>query len=676
MATEDKKSPKKPEITIPDDFDSEQAFLEHIRKEISLDLTYDQRNRTAGMDDAKFFSGDQWDSTVRKRRTRAKKPILSENYLISFVGQVTGSSRLNETSIKISPDRDGTAEVAEIREGLIRSIQKNSRAKAVYDNVRQNQIISAIGNFRLKAQYCTGDVFEQELLLETITNPFAVVWDRMSVDPSGRDAGHVSIFDAVSSADFKAAYPWATPTDMAGTIDSALITEGWYDNDTVRKVEHWRIRYKPRKIALLVDGSVVDITETPVEPALIAKRKDGSDYMRDADRAYAERYIVSGMDILEGPYTLWCSRVPVFRVPGWEVNEGETRHRFSLIRFMKDSQRRHNYWISVLAEKYTQSPKAIWIARANAVQGREKEWKESHISDNALLVFNDDAAEPPVRVPPVQIEPALIEQGSSALQAMRDISNIHEAGLGQQSNEVSGKAIIARQRVGELGTIIYNDTMEYAQSECGFVANELVEYFYDTARTITVIGADDKELLKAINGQGLPDITVGKYKVTATTGPSTVTRRVEAQESMNNFVNANPQVGPLIGDLLAEAQDWPMSKKIAKRLRKQTLDAVDEDELTDAEKQHLAAKGQAEQQAAAMAQNMAQKNIDKAAAEIEVDNAKAALLRAQAGAKAMDGPHKAALDATKAASLQFNDHMTAIEHAEGDKDNGKPKSGK
>ena len=40
------------------------------------------------------------------------------------------------------------------------------------------------------------------------------------------------------------------------------------------------------------------------------------------------------------------------------------------------------------------------------------------------------------------------------VQDIRDVTNRHEASMGQVSNEVSGRAITARQRVSELGDVI------------------------------------------------------------------------------------------------------------------------------------------------------------------------------------------------------------------------------
>ena len=63
-----------------------------------------------------------------------------------------------------------------------------------------------------------------------------------------------------------------------------------------------------------------------------------------------------------------------------------------------------------------------------------------------------------------------------------------------------------------------------------------------------------------------PKLTVGKYDVAVDTGPSFTTRRNAAVAGMTEFIRANPQAGPLLGDLLARNSDWPDSDEVSTRL--------------------------------------------------------------------------------------------------------------
>lgn len=623
----------------PDDFESEAEFIAYVRETYDKDAEADQVNRDEGVLDARFMAGDQWDAAVKQRRAASSKPTLTINRLPAYVAQLVGNRRLNDTGIKIIPDTGGVRRVAEVREGLIRNIQKESKAQQAYDRAFENAVIRGLGNFKIDLDYAHDDVFEQDIRISTIPNPDAIVWDRESIEPTGADAEHVFVVDTIGRKRFKDRYPEA----KAGEWNSGLNNSaGWDTSDTVQIVSFWRVRTRLREVAMFTDGSVNDVTDLPVAQWAdkVATRKDGTPMVREVHRRYAQMYLCSSQDILAGPYELPIQRVPVFRVPGWEMFIEGDRIRWGLIRFLRDPQKLHNYWRSTLAELLVSTPKAKWLASNAAVEGREEQWRKSHLSDDPLLIWNGESGAPPQRQPPVQMEPALIEQAGVAAQDIRDVSNIHEANLGQQSNEVSGKAIMARQRVGEVGSVIYQDNLNSAIEEAGRVINQLIPFVYDTPRTVKILGPDmlTEEQVKLGDPEVDPesvDITLGKYSVTVTTGPSYATRRVEAREEMMAMVNSMPEQMAVAADKIIEAQDWPGADKIAARIRR-TLPpgVIGEEDMKPEELQ--ARQEQAEQkgqmQDAHMQLEMAEKQaqIAKTQAEAQLKVAQARLAEAKA----------------------------------------------
>jgi hypothetical protein len=105
-------------------------------------------------------------------------------------------------------------------------------------------------------------------------------------------------------------------------------------------------------------------------------RSDGSPFTRDVPNRVARLYICAGNDILEGPYDYPISSLPIYRVPGWELNDGEKTHRWGLIRFLKDPQRLHNYWRSTVAEQLVAAPRNKWLATPDSVKGHEVKWRK------------------------------------------------------------------------------------------------------------------------------------------------------------------------------------------------------------------------------------------------------------------------------------------------------------
>jgi len=357
----------------------------------------------------------------------------------------------------------------------------------------------------------------------------------------------------------------------------------------------------------------------------------GAPYIRRSRVRYAESYITNGIELLGGPYRMPVPRVPVFRAVGWEVYIGQRVERFGLVRFLKDPQRMHNYWRSVVVEKLMQTPRPKWLAPSTAVEGRESAFRNAAQSDDPLLVYNGEAGTAPTLMPPAQLEDALINEAGMAAQDIRDISNLHEASLGMAGNEVSGRAITARQEIGETGVAIYQDNLNAAIEECGRVINALIPYVYDTARKVRILGADDREQLIAINSDDSIDITEGRYDVTITTGPSFATKRRQAAESMLNMVNAMPDTLAVAADKIIEAQDWPLSEEIAKRLR-MNLPAgmVDMDELSEEEQAARAAAEQAQQEEMAFVRAEREAEIGMKQAQSEDYRARAADAAARA----------------------------------------------
>jgi hypothetical protein len=337
------------------------------------------------------------------------------------------------------------------------------------------------------------------------------------------------------------------------------------------------------------------------------------------------------------------------------------------VRFLRDPQRLHNYWRSVIAERLMQSSRARWLVSDMAVAGREKEWRSAHLRDDPLMVWNQDSGAPPVPVPPAQLEPALINEANTSSQDIKDVSNIHEASLGQQSNEVSGKAIIARQRVGETGTVVYHDNLNSAIEQCGRVCNELISVVYDTARIVKILGSDGEAALKSINDPDDPesvDLTSGKYSVTLSTGPSYTTKRVEAAESMMSFINAAPQAFAVAADLIVEAQDWPGAEKISKRL-KAAMPPQPDDEPTPEQQQAMQAAAQKQAMAEEFQLEMAKAELRKANAEASEAEARAELARAQAHNVMSDIHNDVILAESKVRSTVLHDTLDTITVADG-----------
>lgn len=664
---------KKPNIRLPEEYEDDAQFLEEMREIYSDNESAEFDNHLAGAEDLAFFVGDQWDDTVKQKRIAARKPVLTINRLPAFVAQIMGSRKLNETVVKILPDNGGTIAIAKVREGLMRSIQQQSKADFAYDNALLGGVVCGVGNFQLVLEYETNDVWDVSIRIRPIADHFAVLWDRTMIESTGSDAGNSFVMQTMPLKEFYTRWPWATPSDvMERRFPAELYRSSWFTRNDVRVVDYWRMRTHERVLALMSDGSTQDITDEESTDKLsqIASRPDGSPFIRKVQKPFAQRYVCSGLDVLEGPYELPIDRIPVFRVPGWEIRIGDTVHRWGLIRHMKDPQRLHNYWRSAIAEKIMRSPKNTWTAADTAVAGREQAWRNANTSDDPLLIWNAESGNEPKRQDPIQVEDALIAQAEITTQDLKDVSNIHEANLGMPSNEVSGAAINARVRVSDTGTAIYQDNLSKAIEECGRVTNDLIPLVYDTPRIIKVIGEDSKELMTAINQTGNKDsdITVGKYSVTASTGPSTATKRQESAQAMMALATAMPQTLAVAPDLLVQAQDWPMADKLAERFRK-TLPPglLEPDEMSPAVQQAQQASSEKQSQADQLMQQDAAAKYMTSTSQSALNFARARNYETAADAVPIKVQNESVTTASEAANRELQGHLDTIKVATGGK---------
>lgn len=639
-------------VRAPAGFKNEDDFLDEMRRRYEWGYGYNEHNIIAGKEDAKFTVGDQWDPVVKQRRQDAKKPVLTFNRLVAFMAQLVGNRLMNETEIRVFPDKAGTKEIANIREGLIRSIFKNSSADFARDEAGKYQVVCGEGYFNLCMEYAGDDVFEQEIKLRPVVDPYSVVLDPLAIEPSGEDAEWGFIGDDIPQQEFRRRWPWAAEVGFLG--EKQWNTSGfWVGEDTIRIVSYWRMVTEGTKLlALYTDGTVHDVTDMEDFEYLpfVETRSDGSPFTREVPKRFAQLYVCSGNNILEGPHDYPISSIPVYRVPGWELNDGEKTHRWGIIRFLKDPQRLHNYWRSTVAEQLVAAPRNKWLTTADAVKGHEAKWRKAPSSDDPFLYYND-GENPPTHIPPPGIDAALVNEAAISTQDMKDISNIHEAAMGMPSNEVSGKAIQQRQMVSDVGSYIYVDRRRIADTRCAKNINELISYIYDTKRTITIIGRDDKTAVQIINDPSDPnsDITIGKYGLTVDVGPASETKRTLANEQMMGFVNAMPQSAAVVMDLIAEAQDWPKSGEFAKRFKMLLPPGtVPEDEMTPEMKAMQAGAAEKAALEEQLAQALQQAEIAKKTGDAKNAEARANLALAQA--------YKAVLDAnSRAADVKSKD---------------------
>jgi hypothetical protein len=622
--------------------------MKDARDLFAADLMADQENRLEAMADLKFLAGEQWDAQMKAARDASGRPCMTFNRLKQYANSVTGDMRLNPPSIKVRPvDNGADVKTAEIYTGLIRNIEAQTDGAQAYLTGATNAVHCGEGWFGLTYDYVE-DSFDMELGFRRISNPFAVVCDAGATDPTRADAKHMFVTDLYTQAEFKARWPKAS---MAG-FDSGN-TEGWgqwKQGDFVRVAEYWKRSKTVRKLVLCVDQFVLDVTDMEdADAAAIIQMHGGMARERKAEGSKVTSCLMSGMEELDDA-TVWPGRyIPLIRVAGQEINVGERIVRSGIIRDARAPQQLYNFQRTAMAEMIAMAPKAKWLVTPAMIAGVEAHWSAANTSNQAYLPYNaDKTAGVPQRIAPDMPNANLVQDAQLAAMDIEATIGIYREGLGRESNAISGKAILSRQREGDTGTFLYMDNLATAVTQAGRVLIDVLPKVYDTPRIVRTLGEDGSEDFVEINttlpdGTKANDISAGRYDVVASVGPSFSTRREEARESMMAFMQAVPQAAAVTADLMAKAMDWPGADGISDRLHKMAV-AQGIAEPTDEEKQEMAQRpqqpqqpdpnlllAQAEQMKAQAAMAKVQTDAQIAQAHNEIEHAKIDLERGKLG---------------------------------------------
>lgn len=565
------------------------ALLKQARDMFEKCQSAENETREMALDDVRFAKlGEQWPDQVKKQREIERRPCLTINKLPSFIRQVVNDARQNKPSIKVRPvDSSGDRKTAEIVAGLIKNIEYTSNADVAYDTAIECAVTGGFGYFRVGLDYAYDNSFEMDLSIERVLNPFSVYGDPNSTAADSSDWDVAFIIDRIPRAEFKRKYGDKATVDFeASAWKDAGAT--WLTDETVLVAEYWTREEVTSTVVKTSDGKVFSQEQMETDPDLSAALEVGAIEIvgtRETKTHKVTQVIMSGIDVLET--NDWPGRfIPIVPVYGDEFAIDGKRYFRSLINHAKDAQRMFNYWRSTSTELVALAPRVPFIGPKGAFD-EDDGWDTANTSSHSYLEYSGPVS--PQRQP-LDTGPAggALQEAMNASDDMKAIIGMYDASLGARSNETSGRAIMARQREGDVATFHFIDNLSRAIRHLGRVLIDLIPHVYSGPRVVRVIGEDGKETTAAINQQspevdkkGQPvvdemgqavmamhDLTAGKYDLTVDSGPSFTSRREEAAMQMTEFLRAVPQAAMVLGGPMAKNMDWPGADEIAEKLEK------------------------------------------------------------------------------------------------------------
>lgn len=576
--------------------EQEREFLEDILAKFKRAEDFEREDRRRAAEDLSFRSGEgQWPDSVKIEREQAGQPCLTINRVRAAVKQVVNEARRNRPAIKVVPVEDSDKDKAEIIAGMVRQIESESRAQMVYLPAFDSTVAGGFrGSWRVVTRYCDDEGFDQEIRLLPIQSPFAVYWDPDSKELDRADAKWCFVVEEMSKALFKERYPDKTPSDWTGEYAGEL-RNGWMSDRTVRVAEYWCIEEGTERVISQLENG-----ETAEGEAEAFAMPDGSVARAVNTRTIRDKlvvsYKVSGHAVLENAKEFPSKHIPIISCEAPREWEDGRLRGVSLIRDAKDPQRMYNYWQTTITEKVALAPKAPFLVTPKQIEGLDGFWKAANRANLPYLPFNPDPSNPgaPQRQQPAFVNAAELQQAGQAIDDIKATTGIYDASLGARSNETSGRAIMARQQEGDTSTYDYMDALSVAIERTGRIVVDMIPRVYNTRRAIRILNEDETVVASVINDSPETELT-GRYDVRVEVGPSYSTKRMEARDSMMQFVQAVPKAGEVGADVIARNMDWPGADELAKRFKKTLPPGIaDEDPKNMTPEQQQEMQSQAE----------------------------------------------------------------------------------
>lgn len=553
------------------------TMLERYR--VSRDACADAYQRCA--DDIRFVTvpGAQWDGYWRNNR--GDRPMYEFPKLMAHVRMTCNEIRKNRPQGKVRATNDSDTGLAEIMQGLCRSIEAESNAESAYDSAIESAVMGGFGAWRICTRYEKDRGFNQSLEIEPIRNPFGVTFDPAAVKLDRSDARYVFVEQTMSREEFRARWPDAVEDGLEDAAYASARSNGWVQKETVRVAEYWYKEPIERELLQLSNGAVVYRDELAVSDEELAAGGIQIVKSRAVESHRVMMRLTNGVQWLDKAEEFPSRHIPI--VPVWgtiTMVDGEEYWQ-GMVRPAKDAQRLHNMHRTAMIEAVAKAPKAPFIVFQDQIEGLEPLWNRANADDMPYLPVKDTGRGYPQRANQAEVPAALIELARMDNDDIKASTGMYDATLGQQSNEISGVAISARRAQGAMSTFHFTDNLCFSIRHSYEILIDAIPRVYDTQRVVRILGQDYAEDWVQLYGVGVDpqtgevrtvnDISRGEYDVTVTTGPTYATQRQEAVEGFSQLAaqmgGAFPALQPLLAYYVMKNLDLPGGEDIADALR-------------------------------------------------------------------------------------------------------------
>lgn len=601
-----------PEGMHPLDSPGAKEHLKKLKQWWHEARTAQSDNRAEMAKDADFYDGLQWeDEDIVELAKRGQAPLVF-NRTKQFIDWILGTERRTRIESRVYPRGNADHEAAESKTKLIKYLNdvnkgRIARSRAFADSVKvgvgwlEDGIRSDPTDELLFSRYESWrNMWYDPLGLELDTSDwrylFRAKWldldvginmfpDREQAIRSAAVSHNMFVDEEMDELSFQSSFHFLTGQNTITRSGSAAFDDAFHVGERRQRVQFVECWYRvPTRVKVLRTTADADLPPEHLDSVmgLNGVDRDDQDPFQNllVERGYASVFDAIKMKVwvaifvrnallqnMASPYT--HNRFPF--TPVWGYRRDRDNAPYGQIRNMRSPQEDLN----------KRRAKALWILSTNSIIADEnafEDWDEvaEEIARPDFVLKKRQGTEVEVNRDTglAREHVNLMGQDEAFLEITAGVT---EENVGEATNAISGRAILARQTQGSVTTAALYDNQRYATQLQGEMQLSLVEQYYTAPKAIRITD-DKKAAFHQINTpQRMPNGAVAVLNDITKSAADFIVDAQDFRESvrlamfeqlMEMMQNLPPEVSIELLDLVFEMSDLPEKDELVRRMRR------------------------------------------------------------------------------------------------------------
>ena len=561
---------------------NDQVLINYIEKNYKESEKYLKEIHDDYRKKQKFcWEGKQWDEIEYNERIRNGRRTLTINMLPRYVNQILNDARLSIPTIKIKSLQVSETENNETKvralDAIVSHIQIKSNAQTVYSTALKCAISGGIGFYKLGIDYLNEESFDVGLMFERIIDPTTIFYDVNSESLDASDWSYCIIKRYFNKQEFKIKYDQDPDEVMNYDYTGHTIRNREMMNEVNKYIvyESWIKERVPMLLFETLDGRKMKMSQSEFKEQFGISAKEAQENMFIGNQRTVNDVKVYVCDIFNKvklEEKEWPGKnIPIVPIYGEEYISTDNKRKFrSAINDSMDPQIDYNVHRSAVAEMEALQPLAPLLMPKGSIAAEDKnDWEEANRKPKVFLEFDPDVGNgfKPTRMIQSQISLGERDLAAQSSNDLKETSGLSDANLGRRSNEVSGRAILARQRKGEIATYVFNDSMKNAMIYTGRCILEAIPHVYNNQQSMKIVGRDfmGNMLNKELDLKKLDFNNFGQYDVYVEIGYGTTTQRDDIKENLLLMMERlGPEAASIVAPKFVQLLNFPGADDVAK----------------------------------------------------------------------------------------------------------------